>query len=77
MRPIRSTLVLSLLALSLLFAACGDDPTVTPTVSGPTATIGPSTSFPVTITDDDGESVTIDAPPQRIVTFAPSMTEIV
>ena len=77
MRPIRSTLVLSLLALSLLVAACGDDPTVTPTVSGPTATTGPSTSFPVTITDDDGESVTIDAPPQRIVTFAPSMTEIV
>jgi ABC-type Fe3+-hydroxamate transport system substrate-binding protein len=76
-RPIRSTLVLSLLALSLIVAACGDDPTVTPTVSGPTATTGPSTSFPVTITDDDGESVTIDAPPQRIVTFAPSMTEIV
>jgi iron complex transport system substrate-binding protein len=75
-RPIRSTLVLSLFALSLLVAACGDDPTVTPTVSGP-ATTGPSTSFPVTITDDDGESVTIDAPPQRIVTFAPSMTEIV
>ena len=77
MRPIRSTLVVSLLALSLLVAACGDDPTVTPTVAGPPATTGPSTSFPVTITDDDGESVTIDAPPQRIVTFAPSMTEIV
>ena len=77
MRPIRSTLVLSLLALSLLVAACGDDPTVTPTVSGPTATTGSSTPFPVTITDDDGESVTIDGPPQRIVTFAPSMTEIV
>jgi len=76
-RPIRSTLVASLLALSLLVAACGDDPTVTPAVSGPTATTAPSTSFPVTITDDDGESVTIDAPPQRIVTFAPSMTEIV
>lgn len=77
MRPIRSTLVPSLLALSLLVAACGDDPTVTPAVAGPTATTGPSSAFPITITDDDGVSVTIDAPPERIVTFAPSMTEIV
>jgi iron complex transport system substrate-binding protein len=30
----------------------------------------------VTITDDDGVSVTLQAPPQRIVTFAPSDTEI-
>ena len=77
MRPNRSTLVPSLLALSLLVAACGDDPTVTPAVTGPTATTGPSSAFPITITDDDGVSVTIDAPPERIVTFAPSMTEIV
>ena len=34
-------------------------------------------TYPVTITDDDGRRVTLDAPPQRIVTFAPSMTEIV
>ena len=77
MRPIRSTLLLSLLALLLLVAACGDDPTVSPTVTGPTDATGSSAAFPVTITDDDGVSVTIDAPPQRIITFAPSMTEIV
>lgn len=34
-------------------------------------------SFPVTITDDVGVAVTLDAPPRRIVTFAPSNTEIV
>jgi iron complex transport system substrate-binding protein len=34
-------------------------------------------AFPVTITDDDGVGVTIGAEPQRIVTFAPSATEIV
>ena len=34
-------------------------------------------SYPQTLTDDDGQPVTIDAMPQRIVTFAPSMTEIV
>jgi iron complex transport system substrate-binding protein len=48
---------------------------------GSTASIGTSSSplavFPVTITDDDGQQVTIDAPPARIVTFAPSMTETV
>jgi len=34
-------------------------------------------SFPATLRDDDGVSVTIKAPPRRIVTFAPSNTEIV
>ena len=75
MRPIRSILVVPLLALSLSVAACGDDPAVTPPAAGPTSATG--AGFPVTITDDDGVSVTLDAPPERIVTFAPSMTEIV
>jgi ABC-type Fe3+-hydroxamate transport system substrate-binding protein len=44
--------------------------------SGPTASTTGAT-FPVTVTDDDGATVTIDAPPSRIVTFAPSPTEIV
>jgi iron complex transport system substrate-binding protein len=34
-------------------------------------------AFPVTVTDDDGVEVTIPAEPRRIVTFAPSNTEIV
>jgi iron complex transport system substrate-binding protein len=33
-------------------------------------------SFPVTLTDDEGVEVTLEAPPARIVTFAPSHTEI-
>ena len=37
----------------------------------------PSASFPVTIADDDSVPVTLDAAPQRIITFAPSATEIV
>jgi iron complex transport system substrate-binding protein len=32
--------------------------------------------FPVSITDDEGVDTTLDAPPERIVTFAPSHTEI-
>jgi cobalamin transport system substrate-binding protein len=34
-------------------------------------------AFPTTLTDDDNVSVTLGAPPRRIVTFAPSNTEIV
>jgi len=34
-------------------------------------------TFPVTLTDDDGVNVTLDKLPRRIVTFAPSNTEIV
>jgi iron complex transport system substrate-binding protein len=33
--------------------------------------------FPVTLSDDNGVRITLRSPPQRIVTFAPSMTEIV
>ena len=33
-------------------------------------------TFPVTLTDDDGVSATLDSPPQRIVTFGQSDTEI-
>ena len=61
----------------LVLAACAGSPSEPP---GGGSTIGSSHSsvaFPVTITDDDGQQVTIDAPPQRIVTFAPSMTETV
>jgi cobalamin transport system substrate-binding protein len=42
-----------------------------------TSSPGPATApFPVTLTDDDGVAVTIEAAPKRIVTWAPSNTEI-
>lgn len=61
-------------AVLLLLASCGESasPQAEPTDASP-----PAAAFPITITDDDGIEVTIDAEPQRIVTFAPSMTEIV
>lgn len=37
----------------------------------------PEAAFPVTVTDDDGVEVAIPEEPKRIVTFAPSNTEIV
>jgi iron complex transport system substrate-binding protein len=68
--------IAGLLALVMTLAACAGVSSVThPSASSPAA--GSGTTYPLTITDDDGASVTIDHQPQRIVTFAPSMTEIV
>src|SRR5207245_344657 len=55
----------------LLAAACSSG-------NGPAPPTGPAhPGFPLTMTDDDGVRVTMNAAPQRIVTFAPSITEIV
>jgi iron complex transport system substrate-binding protein len=73
-RPGRSTLATALLGL-LLVSACSAEEAGSPSASsGSTAT---GTAFPVTLTDDDGVEITIIQEPERIVTFAPSMTEIV
>lgn len=64
-------------ALAVVLAGCAR--AGPPAASGPSGPTGSTAeaSFPVTVTDDDGEAVTIDTPPTRIVTFAPSATEIV
>ena len=66
--------VLAALAFALAFglAACGGGTESPPSTGSPRPA-----AFPVTLTDDDGVSVTLAAPPRRIVTFAPSNTEIV
>jgi iron complex transport system substrate-binding protein len=56
-------------------ASSGSSPSPATVASASASEAAPA--FPVTITDDDGVEVTIDAEPQRIVTFAPSATEIV
>jgi len=73
------------LVLSLVLGACG--PAVTPTPTAlPTSTVAPTstseptlepTSEPLTFTDGLGRTVTLTAPAQRIVSLAPSNTEIV
>jgi cobalamin transport system substrate-binding protein len=60
-------------AVLLLLVSCGES---TPPQASP-ETPSPVEAFPMTITDDDGAEVTIPEEPERIVTFAPSMTEIV
>jgi iron complex transport system substrate-binding protein len=54
-----------------VLAACGGGPT-----SDPSPSVDASAPFPRTFLDDDGVAVTLPAPPERIVTFAPSITEI-
>jgi iron complex transport system substrate-binding protein len=45
-----------------------------PSAEAPTR--NPDVAFPVTLTDDEDVRVTLEEPPDRIVTFAPSHTEI-
>jgi iron complex transport system substrate-binding protein len=67
--------------LALLGGACasGTSPQGSPEQTrSPSATqSAPVAQFPVTVVDDDGISVTIPSRPERLVTFAPSNTEIV
>jgi iron complex transport system substrate-binding protein len=62
--------------LSLALPGCSSSTTVRP--KGPNDNESSAApAFPVTLTDDDGVQLTMKAPPARIITFAPSNTEIV
>lgn len=70
------------LLLIVLLAACAPAPSSTPgsTVPAsrsPSAAPSDPPAYPVTLSDDAGGSVTLEAPPERIVSLAPSNTEIV
>jgi len=62
-------LTLALLAI-LLLSACAVAPTPTPTLSPTEA------AFPVTVTDAAGRTVKLEKQPTRIISLAPSTTEI-
>lgn len=72
------------LLLGLVLAACAATPAVSP-ADAPASEAPPSPSasatlaptYPLTVTDDAGREVTIGAEPERIVSLAPSNTEIV
>jgi iron complex transport system substrate-binding protein len=68
------SLAVSLLAVLVLLPACGGAEQAPPHAA--TTPKASANAFPLTLVDDDGVSVTLQAPPQRIVTWAPSNTEI-
>jgi iron complex transport system substrate-binding protein len=84
-----STLLVAALAVvvlaALLVAGCGADTTTTTVVPAttvaPVTTLAPTTTtavaaaFPVTVTDDNGDTATVTAEPKRIVSTAPASTE--
>jgi len=72
-----------LVVIIVLLAACASPPAASTAHSNsPAATVAPSASqpadvYPLTLSDDAGREVTLDAEPARIVSLAPSNTEIV
>ncbi len=60
----------------LLILAVACQPT-SPSLSPPTSTAPSAAAYPLTLTDDAGRQVTLPAEPERIVSLAPSNTEIV
>jgi iron complex transport system substrate-binding protein len=51
-------------------------PSAAPASPGPSEPAASAASYPMTITDDEGTAVTLDAEPQRIVSLTPAETEI-
>jgi iron complex transport system substrate-binding protein len=75
--PRRSRLALGLaataFAVALVASACAGPE---PSLVGPRSPSTRGAAFPATLTDDEGVEVTVRSAPQRIVTWAPSITEI-
>lgn len=70
-----------LLILAVLVGGCGSttaSPSVAPTVGGQPSGLASATPppSPITVLDDAGREVTLAAPPLRIVSAAPSATEL-
>jgi iron complex transport system substrate-binding protein len=64
-------LVLLLLGLAALAAACGDGGESEPAAAG-----GAGDGFPRTVVDSSGAEVVIEALPQRVISYSPGATEI-
>lgn len=63
------------LAIAAALVSCGDGNEPGPPAST-TAAATAEAAFPVTVTQSDGETLTVDAPPQRIVSLSAHATDI-
>lgn len=72
--------------LALAGCAGAPNPTIPPNATGstlpgvtaiasPSATPAPTVAYPLTLTDDEGTSLTLPAEPQRIASLTPAVTE--
>ncbi len=66
--------LVTFLGALLFVVSCGGGVSAPPAVSSPSAS---AVAYPVTVVDDRGKSLTLAAAPTRIVSLAPSATEIV
>ena len=78
-RTVRSaaTLVVAFSLAALPLVGCASAPPVAEESASQAPAEDAAAAFPVTVTDDAGREVTIDSEPMRIVSLAPSNTEIV
>ncbi len=72
------SLSIALIAVGAGFmpAGCGSETDSDSSSTSPASGVEPAASFPVTLTDDHGTVITIPSEPLRIVSTAPSNTEI-
>ncbi len=90
--PWKGPLLVATIMVACLLGACAPAAAVQPTATpgptaavqptatlGPTATVtpAPAAAFPRSVTDDEGTTVVLPAPPQRIVSLTPATTELV
>lgn len=68
-------ILVSILAVGLV-AACANQAVLEPTVAPIEPSATPASAFPVTVQDGVGNQVTLETEPDRIVSLAPSHTEI-
>ncbi|MBT1278431.1 ABC transporter substrate-binding protein [Thermoanaerobacter sp. CM-CNRG TB177] len=78
MRNFKGLLALLLVfVLAFYLAACSTNTATKPENTSQTATETVKTQFPLKVTDFLGKEVTIEKEPQRIVSLAPSITELI
>jgi iron complex transport system substrate-binding protein len=73
MAGVRSRWAVALVTVAVVATVCSSEPPLSP----PASPSDIASDFPLTLTDDEGVAVTLESEPERIVTWAPALTEVV